>query len=373
MQSSDDPTLLRALLDRLTGGNLVIGALPERLPLDLPLPEGARVLGRVVHPGFTHPSQPDPELHTGHASVYLDAPGTGAALHSFYLDACRAGGWTVPHASLSFPTRVAGSDEPEEPLGIHAQGPDGRYLQVGIQPQPGGRCAVNLDFGAMPRGMGMRDHSDNPLSLVDTVLFRSAMPGINIQVRGGHGSDSSATQEAVAHGDLTAAEVEAAVAEQCRAAGWTLRTRGAEGPMAWSRWSHPKGDEYDAWLIVTEGPGPARSSIELRVQRTPSDDDDRHGSSWFSSSIMAFARATDADAEPATSLPPVACPRCGERPPNAAVWMCAPGCHTSWNTFNTRGRCPGCGKQWTETACLACGQMSPHEDWYRTEPDKNTD
>jgi hypothetical protein len=40
------------------------------------------------------------------------------------------------------------------------------------------------------------------------------------------------------------------------------------------------------------------------------------------------------------------------------------GCGTTWNTFTTRGLCPGCGHQWRWTTCLACHGWSRHEDWY---------
>ena len=42
------------------------------------------------------------------------------------------------------------------------------------------------------------------------------------------------------------------------------------------------------------------------------------------------------------------------------------GCGTSWNTFLTRGRCPGCRHQWQWTSCLRCHGWSLHEDWYET-------
>ena len=45
------------------------------------------------------------------------------------------------------------------------------------------------------------------------------------------------------------------------------------------------------------------------------------------------------------------------------------GCCTVWNTFRTRGECPGCQHVWTWTSCLACGEWSRHDDWYVTEPD----
>lgn len=35
-----------------------------------------------------------------------------------------------------------------------------------------------------------------------------------------------------------------------------------------------------------------------------------------------------------------------------------------WNTFWTRGLCPGCRKRWTVTQCPSCAQLSPHEAWY---------
>ena len=58
------------------------------------------------------------------------------------------------------------------------------------------------------------------------------------------------------------------------------------------------------------------------------------------------------------------CPKCSWRPSATDRWMCYPACGTVWNTFWTRGLCPGCGHQWQETQCLRCHKMSPHESWY---------
>lgn len=73
----------------------------------------------------------------------------------------------------------------------------------------------------------------------------------------------------------------------------------------------------------------------------------------------------------------IRCPLCQWQPDSMSFWECGDcdypeyffaGCGTSWNTFTTRGRCPGCGYQWHWTACLRCDGWSPHEDWY-TEAD----
>jgi hypothetical protein len=58
------------------------------------------------------------------------------------------------------------------------------------------------------------------------------------------------------------------------------------------------------------------------------------------------------------------CPKCRWRPAAEDRWACEPKCGTVWNTFWTRGLCPGCRKLWSMTQCLACKQFSPHRQWY---------
>jgi hypothetical protein len=69
----------------------------------------------------------------------------------------------------------------------------------------------------------------------------------------------------------------------------------------------------------------------------------------------------------------IRCPRCAWRPDASSRWRCAwvdtpepyfDSCGTVWNTFSTKGRCPGCHHQWQWTSCLRCSQWSPHSDWY---------
>ena len=76
----------------------------------------------------------------------------------------------------------------------------------------------------------------------------------------------------------------------------------------------------------------------------------------------------------------IRCPRCGWQPDRSSQWCCAdtgapehfaPGCGTSWNTFDTRGLCPGCDHQWRWTLCLSCHGWGRHEDWYADEEDES--
>src|SRR5687767_7034650 len=69
----------------------------------------------------------------------------------------------------------------------------------------------------------------------------------------------------------------------------------------------------------------------------------------------------------------IRCPLCHWQPSPSSLWCCdgtrGPepffgGCGALWNTFSTRGRCPGCAHQWKWTSCLHCQGWSLHEDWY---------
>ena len=75
----------------------------------------------------------------------------------------------------------------------------------------------------------------------------------------------------------------------------------------------------------------------------------------------------------------IRCPLCKWQPEPAHRWFCASctypeyfdaGCGTCWNTFTTRGRCPGCNHQWRWTACLKCAEWSLHAAWYETDSGK---
>jgi len=79
---------------------------------------------------------------------------------------------------------------------------------------------------------------------------------------------------------------------------------------------------------------------------------------------------TPPDEETREKAPPrrrrIRCPLCAWEPRPEDRWGCV--CFCVWNTFDTGGVCPACGRHWTETQCLRCGEWSPHEAWYE-DPD----
>ena len=87
----------------------------------------------------------------------------------------------------------------------------------------------------------------------------------------------------------------------------------------------------------------------------------------------------DVDVEIDENAGRIRCPVCAWTPGRGSRWYCGTcpepegyldGCGTMWNTFDTRGLCPGCQHQWRWTSCLACHQWSLHEDWYEQDDDR---
>jgi len=62
----------------------------------------------------------------------------------------------------------------------------------------------------------------------------------------------------------------------------------------------------------------------------------------------------------------IRCPCCGWEPGRHDRWACT--CLHLWNTFDTGGVCPACGREWAQTQCPRCEEWSRHEDWYVDEP-----
>ena len=61
----------------------------------------------------------------------------------------------------------------------------------------------------------------------------------------------------------------------------------------------------------------------------------------------------------------VACPGCGFVPVVGQQWICAPdGCGGSFDTFDTKGKCPYCEAQFAWTECPVCTRASAHRAWY---------
>ena len=286
----EDAAMLRELAERLLippypgppgvdlpPARLLAGAIPADLPLELPFPPGARLIGSVVRPSLSG-GPAGPMVGEG-VEVVLDTPDAPSAVIAFYDRALRAQGLFPPIFS---PGRRPGGFLPTAGGGMptfycqSAGGPFVEIVAVARRDRPTDLRLRLQDFpgpcSVPPGPPPVQGPPPDPLPPLE------APAGVSILPSGSGGSPFQRVSDAVAESDLSAAALEAHYARQLEAAGWQRTAGGASGPLAWSIWVVPEEDadpagrgvilapgEREGFLAVLEGPGPTRRSLHVQV------------------------------------------------------------------------------------------------------------
>jgi hypothetical protein len=236
---------------------LLPGQLPSDLALDLPLPEGARLLGSAVR--GIGPIPPSTE-------VVLDVPGSAAEVLTFYERAFQAQRWTAspvgaPLSRGGFQTVLSstycrGPNGPSLTLTILSQPSGLNDVRLRLQPPPGNPCSAPATPAARP-----------PTSPQGADLLPKLVPpaGVALQFTAPVGP-SARSSEAIAETDRSAAELEALFGQQLQASGWTRLAGQADRPLAWSTWRLPGEGDWQGLLIVLEWPAQSRQALYVRVE-----------------------------------------------------------------------------------------------------------
>ncbi len=267
-QSTDDPAALRALAERLLAqpfslqGNdpmtaLIVGQVPPDLPVALPVPPGATVVGGVTR-------------HSGgmpvNWEIVLDAPGAPDDLLAFYRQAFTGLGWTaLPQGGLSGQHGFLTTATPSTSASF-CQKTTGPFVGVSVvSAMPANDVRVRVDTNAGlcgNTGGGMPPEAQNRLPPLTPAA------GVMIQGSGGSGSGGRFQTTATARTTLSAADLEAGYAGQLAAAGWTRVAGATDGPLAWSTWMVPGDGSYSGFLYVLETPRATTRELSIRVQAT---------------------------------------------------------------------------------------------------------
>lgn len=248
-------TLAYRLLARHSGGDptpgeveILVAQLPEDLPVAVPLPDGAQVVGSLLRGRVG-------------TEIVLDAHQTADQVLEFYEKTMTGEGWIA----FAYPTE--GGFVP----GIGRTGltfcseTDDSVLWVGAFEMEDGPTDVRLDLRAEPSlGSCTKDTAapKHPIPLL------ADPPGAQQTTAGFGGSSDSYNAEVELLSDLDLATVEAHYAGQLAAAGWQRRDGGQSGPLAWSTWYHrDEGDqEWQGLLLAMDLPGSLdKQAVYLRV------------------------------------------------------------------------------------------------------------
>jgi hypothetical protein len=225
---------------KLSEVQLLPGKLPMEMPVDLPIPDGARIVGSEV------------QENTG-IYVVLDVPMTPDLALDFYRERLASQKWT----EISIPGMERGFVEHSDPGTTFCQGPKNASLAVYAHPQDNGtdlRLSIITDPDYSPCSWDA-GYNDDWLKPIPKLVAPNGTGQFNGNSMGGPVglAEVSATLET----EMNSSSLEAHYADQLTAANWTMMSEGESGPSSWSSWSFKDedGQTWDGFLMALELPG----------------------------------------------------------------------------------------------------------------------
>jgi hypothetical protein len=271
-RAQSDDAALRELAERLLGptllgpggqrqvARLLPGRLPDALAANLVFPPGSRIVGSVERLVGDDPVG---------ATAVAEAAGTAASLLAFYETELVARGW-VSSPFFAGPGNPPGGLQPTLlPVGRgYCRGPRGPSLSVTVLPSASGPSDIRLSletlfpFGCETFGRGpLVGELLPPLYTPPDVELLPSNPPQPIT----GGKPALASSDGIAVTPMPPSTLEGYIGEQLASAGWRLLDRGADGPVAWSRWAVPGEGDWRGFLFVVEGPGADQRTIHIQV------------------------------------------------------------------------------------------------------------
>lgn len=276
-QGSDAATralALRLLAPRFPGAptpeqaRLLVGRLPDGLPVDVPIPDGAAVVGSLAR-------------SPRHISIVIDAPLAPDRALAFYRERMAAAGWVEqePFVHPGGGFAYVGHAQPA----VFCCGSRGPSLSVSADDTPGAatdvRVDLNLDTRDSPCAQRRRHGGMHE-------MFPTLTPPAGArQVAGGGGGGDQAYTSANLETGLDLAAVADHYARQLEGVGWARGDARQDGPVVWSTWTF-RDEDGQGWrsllFILQEPDAPGRYFLYMRA--TLADDDAAAGGAGMSAS-----------------------------------------------------------------------------------------
>jgi len=238
------------------GTTVLIGALPESLPLELPIPEGSRVIGSTIR-----------DQQMGGTEVILDVDMAPDAVLTFYQEQLLQAGWeNAPQqpygggfVSASWPTATFCLNQDEAQIYLSA-------FEI-----PGKGTDVRLNIQSPVQYSACDPETYGPTDDASAMIPQLASPGGSVVQSGGSSSgDGMADTSAVLQTELSPGELASQYADQLAEIGWTQVGQEAAPELAWSSWSttDEEGRAWSGLLLVAANPVvPDRVFAWFRVEQ----------------------------------------------------------------------------------------------------------
>ncbi len=260
-----DVTALQQLLQRLVGysypgapsqeAQIYVGKLPEKMPVDIPLPEGSQVVGTVVR---------------GEESIQivLDTNNPPDRVLEFFRQQLSAAGWSTQDQSVGPSGGFVPSGISNEI--ILCKSIKGPSLFLSATSEKGAPTDVRLNLNTSKTQQYPCSQPRGAQSLAQSLMPRLVAPSGAQQNESGSGGSStgSAYNNATILTDQKASELASFYGDQLAKAGWTKQDSGQSGPIAWSTWTlrDKDGANWKGLFFALDLPGtPSRRFVYLRI------------------------------------------------------------------------------------------------------------
>lgn len=240
---------------------LIVGGIPDNLPLSIPQPPKATLLGSLRANNSTEETR-----------IFFDVEDTSVSIIDFYIKALKTQGFSIwtpnppyimadPHLNGIIFCRTE-TDPVEVDVSTVTLENQPVQLQLNIQIDP--RATPCL----FPRTAYPGPFSQTMMPAL--TLPKDAISGLDLTLNSTGSSGASAStgegnQSIRFYTNLSVAEVAESYAKQLASAGWTKAAETNTDQVAWSRWT--KTDQFDGeWagvLLITAGPVEARERFML--------------------------------------------------------------------------------------------------------------
>ena len=207
--------------------SFLVGRLPENLPVEIPVPNGASIIG-------SRPHGDDPRAEV---EVVLDVDTTAEQSRETYRELMARTGWSESDRHRGPMGSGFVSEAPPDVL-LFCKSDRGPALFVRARDRKDAPTDVRLSLVPNERYSPCSPRDYQARMLFEPILPPLAPPpGARLFPRSEGGSDDDVESNAVLQTDLHLGAVGTHYVAHLKDAGWSLLNEGGAGPQTWSTWS----------------------------------------------------------------------------------------------------------------------------------------
>ena len=241
-------------------GNVIAilpGKLPPDLPFEVPVPDGAEVIGSLMIRSADKYEQ---------IQIILDVPEKPEKIIEFYRNRMKKAGWNEPESFLEGMDFSSTPSMPQFAFFCQYE-QEGPVLGITVFTLDGKKPAdVRLNLNTNPQQPVCTERYEQRGSTMDVLPLLLDPEGV--QKGGWGGNENMRDLSTVLETELGLVELETHYRDQLIETGWELKEKGSSGPIAWSTWSFS--DEFGIWsgrLLVSELKKKNMKYIELIISK----------------------------------------------------------------------------------------------------------